>query len=1237
MSRRGTLGFGIIAAHLILILAALIPSVTRANDILEVTLAPSGSPLEAASDFYSELVRLPDTAVRVEAVDLRTTANGGTRTLPADRVHVSPILQGHGGPSVLVYVDAASVGALGRVDVALHVEHEPLPRSRILESGPRTHRGVYLIIAADAYVDQLADLVAWKTQLGYEVHLATISETGSSRESIRSYLQNAYDTWTHPPEYLLLVGDVDDVPTGDVGERVTDHIYACLHGDDVVSDLYVGRFAVESTQDVLLQVAKTVGYESSPDTLSSGGAWFSRALLVAGNVGSTTPEATSQWIGDRLLETGYTDAYTCFTKADDCEGGAEITGAVNYGVGMVTYRGWAYGDNGWHKPFYTVDEIPTLANGWQLPVVFSIVCHTGNYGRTDGDCFGEVWMKTGSVEEPAGGVAFVGTGEHWSHSRWNDAMALGLSSAFVDDGQRQMGPILVGMKNSLLPRFPTEIDLYDAHGVLLEESVAYYNYIYNLLGDPSLQVWTAKPQALAVVHPASIAEGANFIEVEVQGAVSGTPIAGASIALCQEGSAGLEPIGYATTGTDGTATVPIAAVSSNPITLTVSGEDLYPWQVEIAMEQVSQSLVCTGAAPAGGATLLPGATVDLDLEVENTGSQALSLVAGTVTAPETVTLADPVVDFGNISAGETAQSEESLEIIVEARAENGTRLRCVLDATAGAAEVGSSEFWLEVEAPELMVTATGEETFDPGEETDLILTLRNDGVAAGDMSATLSWQVPDQVTLIDSAAVWSAISTGSEATLSDDGFRVQLAAGLPVGTVIPLELSIEHVDGPISTVPFTIVVGEVDFSAPSGPDAYGYYCLDSADIEYRDQAPIYRWVECSPLFGGAGTQIGRNRDNHEVIQELPFTFTYYGQSFDSVLVSDNGWISFDTTDWYDIRNWNLPDSWGCASQVAAFWDNLDPEIDGTDGIYGWYDEDSHTYVIEWSRMENWESITDDYQTFEILLRDPAHYPTPTGDGEIIFQYKQIVDDDYLKMFSTVGIEDPTETIGLQYAYSSQYCPGAAPLSPGLAIKFTTEVPVYQAIALERFEVRLAPEPAGTSAGLSVQWELEASRGLTGLDLYRQALPSGESQKVNDAPLAPVSGSLFDASATSEGAYLYRMVGTDAYGKLRVLGETDFAGLAGAGPELDLPDGNVLGSGTRILYHAGGEQVEGLAIYDVSGRSVREFLTRGDTPPGPGVITWDGRDDHGRPVAGGVYWVRFTTSAADRTARLVVIR
>ncbi len=62
----------------------------------------------------------------------------------------------------------------------------------------------------------------------------------------------------------------------------------------------------------------------------------------------------------------------------------------------------------------------------------------------------------------------------------------------------------------------------------------------------------------------------------------------------------------------------------------------------------------------------------------------------------------------------------------------------------------------------------------------------------------------------------------------------------------------------------------------------------------------------------------------------------------------------------------------------------------------------------------------------------------------------------------------------------------------------------------------------------------------------------------------------------------------------------------------------------------------LAIYDVTGRQVRG-LQQGLMAPSAHAVRWDGRDDSGRQVADGIYFMRLVTDLEDRKQRVIRVR
>ncbi|MBU0509390.1 hypothetical protein KKH27_11225 [bacterium] len=116
-----------------------------------------------------------------------------------------------------------------------------------------------------------------------------------------------------------------------------------------------------------------------------------------------------------------------------------------------------------------------------------------------------------------------------------------------------------------------------------------------------------------------------------------------------------------------------------------------------------------------------------------------------------------------------------------------------------------------------------------------------------------------------------------------------------------------------------------------------------------------------------------------------------------------------------------------------------------EGVYTYHDAANHRFIVEWSNIFKWSgSSTLVDETFQVILYQPGYPTTPTGDGEILFQYETCnnTPDAYASNdYATVGIENFTQTDGVLYSYwnlTSPYIPGAATMTSGRAILFTTE-------------------------------------------------------------------------------------------------------------------------------------------------------------------------------------------------------
>jgi hypothetical protein len=82
--------------------------------------------------------------------------------------------------------------------------------------------------------------------------------------------------------------------------------------------------------------------------------------------------------------------------------------------------------------------------------------------------------------------------------------------------------------------------------------------------------------------------------------------------------------------------------------------------------------------------------------------------------------------------------------------------------------------------------------------------------------------------------------------------------------------------------------------------------------------------------------------------------------------------------------------------------------------------------------------------------------------------------------------------------------------------------------------------------------------------------------------------------------------------------------------------NPFNPGTEIEFALARDGPVRIAIYDASGKLVRELLSV-TLPAGPHTVRWDGTDRTGRPAASGVYWCRLEAGATRLSRHMVLLR
>jgi len=208
-----------------------------------------------------------------------------------------------------------------------------------------------------------------------------------------------------------------------------------------------------------------------------------------------------------------------------------------------------------------------------------------------------------------------------------------------------------------------------------------------------------------------------------------------------------------------------------------------------------------------------------------------------------------------------------------------------------------------------------------------------------------------------------------------------------------------------------------------GPDLFGNVWYDS----YHPSGPSYVSVPTD-----SGIVLDSLMGDDEIFQiELPFTFPFYGEDFEYMWISTNGYLSFDSTMAYSHTfNDSIPRSDTPNAVIAPFWDDSDVDnLSDSSAAILYYEESPNVFWIIWRNIFLPYSSTSEQVTYGVRLSMNGliefHYLDATTPGEP--EHSQ-------GMSATVGIESPDGSDGLLYEFNGM--PPANLLYDHFAIRFT---------------------------------------------------------------------------------------------------------------------------------------------------------------------------------------------------------
>ena len=407
----------------------------------------------------------------------------------------------------------------------------------------------YVIVTTNKYAAAAKKMSDWKTMCGYRC--TTLARASwDTTTAVKNALRNIYAT--HIPDYLLIIGDYEDVPAKyetvrhartdeyKIVHMYSDNAYACADDRDYVEDVAKGRISVTTASEALTVVDKIINYEKNPTTNSS----FYNKILSVGyfqdnqdrdDKGNITRDydgyedmsfiSAAETINKNLISKAYTvdRHYVRNTGISVCprssylpnefkncssawnKGQSNIINAINDGRVIVHFlcHGLEDGLYGHYtnEKIFNNNNINSLSNGNKLPVFFNFACLTSTFAKNT--CFSELLIRKSN----GGAVGVFGNSQvGWD---WEGASsAKNIFTALYDEKIRSIG------------------DAISRGLVLMGSSSSYHEHSHksgHYFGDPSMEIWTDVPTCLS---PTITKEGSS-IRVKTGG------VSGCKVTICR--------------------------------------------------------------------------------------------------------------------------------------------------------------------------------------------------------------------------------------------------------------------------------------------------------------------------------------------------------------------------------------------------------------------------------------------------------------------------------------------------------------------------------------------------------------------------------------------------------------------------------------------------------------------------------------------------------------------------------
>ena len=313
----------------------------------------------------------------------------------------------------------------------------------------------------------------------------------TSPYAIRDFLAYTQTSWETPaPTHVLLIGDGTYDPKNHqgynrtsfippflamvdpwYGETASDNHYVTFDGDtDLLPDMMIGRFSVNTYAEADAMVSKVIAYEALP---ANSADWQKQVLFIADR--DPVFAAASEYLSEEyVVPAGYDVSKVYLGIApylDEASARAGVIANINDGKLFVDYNGHG-GVRVWglnNPKLLDVPAINGLINAEKTPIVLGMTCWEGYYiypnALSGSESLAELFTRKATGGALASWSA-SGLGLATGHLSLN----AGFFDAYFNNGVRTLGEATVAGKLALWGT-GSALDLLDT---------------YHLFGDPSI-------------------------------------------------------------------------------------------------------------------------------------------------------------------------------------------------------------------------------------------------------------------------------------------------------------------------------------------------------------------------------------------------------------------------------------------------------------------------------------------------------------------------------------------------------------------------------------------------------------------------------------------------------------------------------------------------------------------------------------------------------------------------------